>query len=185
MKLLLTIVAMSMTTNLLAVADVKLFYPRSVFRIVGTPVAVGGSVIFAEVQDNDQSCVYSLKAATMSSKVTGGKISMASVKKSIDKGAKVSLKTAQSVAIDDVIGTLERQLDNSGRYSEVFASTPEVLSGEYALFQGGFVVPLFVSSFGVYRKVKISTSKNEYLSQAAQKTHSQGSVSCARQPQQF
>ena len=185
MKLLLTILAMSMTTNLLAVADVKLFDPLRVVRVFGTPVAIGGSVIFAEVQDNGQSCVYSLKDTTMSFGAISGKISMAYVGQRIDEGTKVSLETDQSVAIDDVIDALESQLDNSGKYRGVFASTPEVLSGEYALFQGGFYVPLTVYALGFYRKIKISTSKNEYLLQAAQKTHSQGSVSCATQPQQF
>ena len=180
MKCLLMILGMSMTTNLLAHADVALLDPlRRVLTIYTTPI-VSGRVLFAEVQDNGQSCVYTFKSVTMSKRlVSSGKISIASIEKRLDKGAKVKLVNAQSVAIDDVMDNLQSQYDNSGKYSELFEVTPEVLSGEYALFHGG--VRYMIAPVLIPRTIG-SGSLND-LRQAAQSTHSQESVSCARQPQ--
>ena len=181
MKCMLIVLGMSMTTNLLAQTDVALLDPlRRVISLYTTPLS-SGRVLFAEVQDNGQSCVYTFKTTVMA-RLADGKVSMASIEKRIDKGATVSLVTAQSVAIDDVMDTLQRKFDNSGKYSELFEVTPEVLSGEYALFQGR--VTFVMSPFHIMgRGIGVGSDSLPSLLQASQRTHSQEAVSCAEQPQ--
>lgn len=185
MKCLLIVLGMMVTTNLFAHADVALLDPirKLILLYSRPPVVSSGHVLFAEVQDNGQSCVYTFKSMTVLS--VDGKISMDSIKRRIDAGTTVKLVTAQSVDIDDVIDTLQGQFDNSGKYGELFAVTPEVLSGEYALYQGSisffYTNPIFVIRRGVGRGV--GSDSLPYLLQASQRTHSQEAVSCAEQPQ--
>ena len=179
MKILVMILGMSMATNLLAQADVGLLDPfRAAWLVYTTPFS-SGRILFAEVQDNGQSCLYTFKSITASKRVSEGKISISSVEKRIAKGATVRLVTARSVAIDDVMDSLESRFDNSSKNSELFSVTPEVLSGEYALFQGTVNYRLAPT---LYPR-KIGSGSIHQLSQAAQKTHSSESVSCAKQPQ--
>ena len=181
MKYLLIVLGMVVTTNLFAHADVALLDPiRKLLFLYSTPVS-SGRVLFADVQDNGQSCVYTFRSMMVG--VSGdGKISMYSIKSRLDKGATVRLVTDQSVDIDDVMDTLYRKFDNSGKYGELFAITPEVLSGEYALFQGHVKVvmnPIYL----IRRGRGVGSDSLSFLLQASQRTHSQEAVSCAEQPQ--
>ena len=165
------------TWTALATGNARILYPWGTIKKIydGSSAVTMGRVLFAEVQDNGQSCVYTLSSRILFR--TDSKVSMASIESHIEKqSGGISLVTSQSVAIDDVMDTLESRFDNSGKYSELFSVTPEVLSGEYGLYRG-----VILLGRG-YRKSG-GTVSLEQLIKAAQGTHSQGSVSCAKQPQ--
>ena len=176
-----------------------------------------GSYLFSKVQDNGHSCVYKKNYKKIVLKCEGcgdhsDKWSISSDKVQLkdltDDGPLWGFPiTASSVAITDVIATLQERYDNGSRHSQLFDLARVTLAGNYAIHQGTWHYHNVMELIGEEKigggkkavcligcnhdfcppcatgiwptKGKTGTHFFKTIAEATKKTHSQGSVSCS------
>ena len=105
-----------------------------------------GRYLFATVQDNGHSCLYSkqYKAIVVSCKgcddsddpkvpSSGDRVPLKDV---LDSSGYAPSITGRSIAIDDVMATLQERYDNDRKHRHLFELAEGTLAGEYAIYRG-------------------------------------------------
>ena len=179
-----------------------------------------GRYLFATVQDNGHSCLYSkqYKAIVVSCKgcddsddpkvpSSGDRVPLKDV---LDSSGYAPSITGRSIAIDDVMATLQERYDNDRKHRHLFELAEGTLAGKYAIYRGTWHYYELMELIGekpvpspIIRRFAIAcwpgfpcagrkgpehgekrdrgTPLLEVISKVAKETHSSGSVSCPSQ----
>lgn len=182
-----------------------------------------GRYLFATVQDNGHSCVYSKRykavlvtcegcARPDEPKLPPIYSDEVPLKDVLDSSESATSIVARSIAIDDVIATLQERYDNDRKYSGLFELAQGTLAGKYAIYRGTRRYYRLMELIGEkkprsYPRIKCmilcvdpgfcppcaggpkhgeqrdgGTRFLDVIAKVAKETHSSGSVSCPSQP---
>lgn len=176
-----------------------------------------GNYLLAKVQDNGQSCVYNKRYRAVVVTCEGCDSSdkpypstygdTVPLKEDVLDTSEypISLITARSIAVDDVMATLQKRYDNAREHQDLFELTQGTLAGKYAIYQGTHRYYNLMTLIGepphIQNEIcllltrprvpcpkprkpehgeqeKTGTPLLEVIAEVAKETHSSGSVSC-------